>query len=206
VESRRWLGAGGQAADSGASTSRTRTDRRGARGEKGDAHEIMRFSWSHLKKSIKSWAFPSSHMWQCCEPLIVQEIGGARRLNINMLRMLPASPQFREVVVRYLIVDACLHGTGIRDEYEGGYIKPSDMDLSAELMAQLENWLLAYEDEHYSGYDDPIIIDELDTKGRNLAHQIEAELGDVKVSYYSDAKLTFELELFWGRKGHGDRP
>ncbi len=35
--------------------------------------------------------------------------------------------------MRYLIVDASLHGTGIRDEYEGGYLTPASLGISSEL-------------------------------------------------------------------------
>ena len=32
--------------------------------------------------------------------------------------------------MKYLVIDAALSGTGIRDKYEGGYIDPDDLGLS----------------------------------------------------------------------------
>ena len=95
--------------------------------------------------------------------------------------------------MRYLVIDACLNGTGIRDEYEGGYISLNELDLSPEIVNSINRWLLCYENEHYNGYINDILINELDNDGRKIASQIKKELGDVKISYYSDAKLTKEI-------------
>ena len=94
--------------------------------------------------------------------------------------------------MKYLVIDACLSSTGIRDEYEGGCIDPLSLGLSCDVVESLKKWLLAYEDEHYSGYSNGSLINELDNEGREIAAKIKSELGDVKVSYYSDAKLTKE--------------
>jgi hypothetical protein len=95
--------------------------------------------------------------------------------------------------MRYLIVDACLNGTGIRDEVEGGYVSPQVLGLREEIVARIVSWLAEYEEEHYRGYSDFAKIDELDKKGREIASTIKIELNDVKLSYYSDAKLVNEL-------------
>lgn len=94
--------------------------------------------------------------------------------------------------MRYLVIDALLNGTGIRDEYDGGYLDPSTFNLSLEVTNALKKWLLAYENEHFNGYSNSDLIAELDAEGKKIASQIKSELGDVKISYYSDARLTKE--------------
>jgi len=92
----------------------------------------------------------------------------------------------------YLVIDACLNGSGIRDEYEGGYIDPATLGLSRDVIDRLKKWLSAYENEHYNGYSNSILIERLDNEGREIAVRVKRELGNVKISYYSDAKLTKE--------------
>jgi hypothetical protein len=94
--------------------------------------------------------------------------------------------------MRYLVIDALLNGTGIRDEYEGGYIDPKSLGISNELIDRLSKWLIAYEEEHYNNYSNIKIIDNLDCEGKAIALRIKNEVGDVKITYYSDARLTKE--------------
>ena len=89
--------------------------------------------------------------------------------------------------MRYLIIDAELNGTGIRDYYEGGYINPIDLHLSLKIIQQLSDWLSKYENEHYYGYKNNDIINKLDNEGIEIALKIKNELSDVKIAYYSDA-------------------
>jgi hypothetical protein len=89
--------------------------------------------------------------------------------------------------MKYLIVDAL--GTGIRDEYSGEYISPKSIDLSDQLIQEINNWLTIYTEEMYKGYKDLVLIEKLDEKGREIALNIKNELQDVKVSYFSDAKM-----------------
>jgi len=96
-------------------------------------------------------------------------------------------------IMKYLVVDGCLHGTGIRDYYEGGYINPKELNLSYNLIKQLEIWLGKYEDEHYNGYSDNNNISSLDLEGKELAIKIKNELKNIKVAYYSDARLIKEI-------------
>ncbi len=91
--------------------------------------------------------------------------------------------------MKYIIIDAVLIGTGIRDEYEGGYISPESLGISLVIRKRLKEWLAKYANEHFSGYSNEILIDELDNEGIEIASRIEDELIDVKVSYYSDARL-----------------
>lgn len=95
--------------------------------------------------------------------------------------------------MRYLVIDAMLNSTGIRDAYNTGDIKPESLNLSNALIEQLNNWLLQYRVEFYAGYTNTEVIDELDSKGKELALMIKKELGEVKVEYFSDAKLTREV-------------
>lgn len=95
--------------------------------------------------------------------------------------------------MKYLIVDAALSGTGIRDKYEGGYLEPEDLGLSQALINHLRDWLLRYENEHYFGYANSSLIDKLDLEGIEIALMIKNEITDVKIEYYSDAKLSRTL-------------
>jgi hypothetical protein len=94
--------------------------------------------------------------------------------------------------MRYLVIDASLNGTGIRDKYEGGYISAKGLGLSPEIVDRLNNWLSKYESEHYNGFEDERIIDELDREGKEIASVIKSELPEVKLEYFSDARLITE--------------
>ncbi|UOG43612.1 hypothetical protein [Leptospira noguchii] len=91
--------------------------------------------------------------------------------------------------MQYLVIDASLNGTGIRDEYEGNYIDPSSLGINSDLLDRINSWLLKYEAEHYKGYMNNSLIEELDNEGKELAIQIKKELKNVKIAYYSDAKM-----------------
>ena len=95
--------------------------------------------------------------------------------------------------MRYLIIDATLNGTGIRDQHAGGYIKPEDLQLSSETTKRLKDWLLKYENEHYNGYENKKLVDELDTEGKELAQIIKQELAPIKMEYFSDALMKKEV-------------
>jgi hypothetical protein len=95
--------------------------------------------------------------------------------------------------MRYLVIDASLSGTGIRDKYEGGYLAPEDLGLSSNTIQSLNVWLSKYENEHYNGFTNDSIIDELDREGREIALLIRSELSEVKLEYFSDARMTNEL-------------
>jgi len=95
--------------------------------------------------------------------------------------------------MKYLIIDAALSGTGIRDKYAGGYIAPNDLGLSFAIKQRLNEWLSKYENEHYNGYTNDKIINELDQEGKEIALMIKNELSEVKIEYFSDALLTGEI-------------
>ena len=95
--------------------------------------------------------------------------------------------------MKYIVIDAGLNGTGIRDKYEGGFIAPEDLGLSSEVKQRLNEWLSKYEDEHYNGFTDDRIISELDLEGKEIALMIKQELPEVKIDYFSEARLTNEI-------------
>lgn len=94
--------------------------------------------------------------------------------------------------MRYLVIDAALHGTGIRNYYEGGYVKPEQLGISFKLIEKINSWLAIYENEHFNGFSDNEVIENLDKEGKEIARQIKSELVDAKIEYYSAARLVKE--------------
>lgn len=95
--------------------------------------------------------------------------------------------------MRYIVIDASLRGTGIRDKYEGGYIRPEDLSLKTETVMRLNKWLSMYEEEHYNGFANNTLVNKLDQEGKEIALIIKNELIGVKVEYFSDARMTSEI-------------
>jgi len=96
--------------------------------------------------------------------------------------------------MKYLIIDACFGGTGIRDKYEGGYIDSALLGLSANFTNRLSNWIKKYNNEFFNGYNNSNFIAELDKEGKEIAIQLKSELSnEIKVEYYSDARLVSEM-------------
>ena len=95
--------------------------------------------------------------------------------------------------MKYIIIDALLNGTGIRDKYKGEYIDPCSLGLSNAIIIRLNDWLSDYWEEHYNGYIDGTFIDTLDQEGRRIAISIQKELPEMKVEYFSDARMTSEM-------------
>lgn len=96
--------------------------------------------------------------------------------------------------MREIIIDGMLHGSGIRDKYEGGYISPQDIGLPDEIILKLNHWLLEYEEEHYNRFSNKKRIKKLDSDGIEIARLIKDRLIDTKVFYYSNAELK-QLEI-----------
>lgn len=94
--------------------------------------------------------------------------------------------------MRYLVVDAALHGTGVRDYYAGGYVGLDSLELNDELIKEINEWLLKYENEHYNSFKNTVLIEQLDKEGKEIASILKNQLDEVKVDYYSAAKLTKE--------------
>ena len=91
--------------------------------------------------------------------------------------------------MKYLLIDAALHGTGIRDYYEGGYIDPDTLGLNDEIIEKINKWLLKYENEHYDSFENLSTINTLDNEGMEIAGIIKKQLPEAKIDYYSAAKL-----------------
>ncbi|MBW8360992.1 MAG: hypothetical protein K0M56_02255 [Kaistella sp.] len=95
--------------------------------------------------------------------------------------------------MKYLVIDAFLNGTGIRDKYNGGFIDPKELGLSSNIITRIEKWLINYENEHYDGYANEQNISSLDQEGKEIALLIRKELAEVKIEYFSDARMISEL-------------
>jgi hypothetical protein len=95
--------------------------------------------------------------------------------------------------MKYLVIDASLSGTGIRDKYQGGYLTPEELGLRSTTIQSLNTWLAKYENEHFNGFTDNNIIDDLDREGKEIALIIKRELSEVKVEYFSDARMSNEI-------------
>ncbi|MGN6437500.1 MAG: hypothetical protein ACTHMM_13250 [Agriterribacter sp.] len=93
----------------------------------------------------------------------------------------------------YLVIDAALSGTGIRNKYEGGYINPQDLGLSLSIKQRLKEWVTKYANEHYNGFTNEKLIKELDQEGREISIVIKNELSEAKIEYFSNAKMTNEM-------------
>jgi len=87
----------------------------------------------------------------------------------------------------YLVVDGTLNGTGIRDLYNGGYIKHSELGISKKLSTKINLWLKKYENATYAGFRDAIIVTNLDIEGIEIVETLKKELPKSKIQYYSDA-------------------
>jgi hypothetical protein len=95
-----------------------------------------------------------------------------------------------EATVKYLTIDAALHGTGIRDYYNTIFINPGDLNLSDATVKRINEWLLKYENEFYKGYVNDDVIKEFDAEGIKIALTIKNELVEAKIEYLSDARMT----------------
>ena len=94
---------------------------------------------------------------------------------------------------RYLVVDGCLSGTGIRDAVEGGYLTASAVGISECLSDEISAWQQRYELAHFQAYIDSAEVDKLDTEGLALREKLSLELAEAKVQYFSSAKMR----LLW---------
>ncbi len=93
-------------------------------------------------------------------------------------------------MTKLLLIDGMLNGTGIRDQLNGGYIEPESLGITPTLIKKLQDWHLKYQEEFYNGYSNTLIVDKLDELGRDISNEIQKELTEFKVSYFSDAKMS----------------
>lgn len=90
---------------------------------------------------------------------------------------------------RYLTVDGMLSGTGIRDSVAGGYISPRELGISVDLIDQIEQWLLRYEQAHYCQFNDKEESERLDREGLEICKRLQDQLPQSKIEYFSDAEM-----------------
>ena len=93
--------------------------------------------------------------------------------------------------MNHLIVDGMLSGSGIRDKINGGYLVPSDLGLSAHLCSCISAWLNEYEEAHYLQFEDRITVERLDAKGLRIARNVQTELPNSCVHYFSHADMKY---------------
>jgi hypothetical protein len=91
--------------------------------------------------------------------------------------------------MKHLIIDAALHGSGIRDYYLGGYVDIDTLGLNDDIKRRINVWLLKYENEHYDSFQNLDTVNVLDDEGIEIARNVKSQLSDVKVDYYSAANL-----------------
>ncbi len=92
-------------------------------------------------------------------------------------------------IMRYLVLDGMLGGTGAREKYESGYLNLQSLLLSESLIMDIQEWQSEYEQAKYSGYSDGAVINNLDERGLELAALLKKEMSEIKVEYYSDGIL-----------------
>lgn len=90
---------------------------------------------------------------------------------------------------RYLVIDGCLSGTGVRDAVEGGYLTASDIGISSDLSNGISTWQQRYEMAHFRACTDLAEVDKLDAEGLALRQKLSVELAQAKVQYFSSAKM-----------------
>lgn len=88
-----------------------------------------------------------------------------------------------------LLIDAMMSGTGIRDAINGGYLELGELGLSDRLAREIRDWQANYKAVHFEGHP-PERVAALDEAGLALMAEVQAELPDKKVGYYSDGLLT----------------
>ena len=100
---------------------------------------------------------------------------------------------------RYLTLDGEVHGTGLRDQYEG-FIELEAVPISSDLRIKIREWANAYHQIVGKRIEqDNSRIGDLDIKGLILMKALSEELGsDYKLRYFSDLKTK---ELMLGEKG-----
>ena len=92
--------------------------------------------------------------------------------------------------MRYLVVDGMFSGTGIRDAVGGGYLTADEIGISKSLSDKIVLWLSEYETEHYNSYSNTENVSRLDSIGISIAKQLQLELPESKIEYYSAANCV----------------
>lgn len=91
-------------------------------------------------------------------------------------------------VMKYLVVDGMMSGTGLRDGVDGGYLELECCGLSDALVERMRHWLRDYEEAHFDQYGAEDVVARLDKEGLSIRDAVSNELPTAKVQYYSSAK------------------
>ena len=91
--------------------------------------------------------------------------------------------------MRYLIVDAMLSGTGVRDAISGGYVELAKLGLSQDFVEVIATWLARYETVHYQQFNDSREVKALDDIGLELCDRLARELPADKIGYFYAARM-----------------
>ena len=75
--------------------------------------------------------------------------------------------------MKYLIIDASLSGTGVRDPINGGYMDLCQLDLGVKITEEIKDWLKNYQQEHFQGFKNQKNIEVLDNQGIVIAKKIK---------------------------------
>jgi len=93
----------------------------------------------------------------------------------------------------YLVVDGMLSGTGVRDAVEGGWLAVTALGVSVSLGDEISAWQQRYELAHFRTHRDSNEVDRLDADGLVLRQKLAEELSQVKVQYFSSAKMLLVI-------------
>ena len=90
----------------------------------------------------------------------------------------------------YLVLDGMVSGTGVRDAFEGGYLRLTSLGISANLQERISTWFSEYQALHFTGFSNTEEVARLDAEGVAMVRQILAELPGSKVEYFSAARMV----------------
>lgn len=98
--------------------------------------------------------------------------------------------------MRYLTIAAEYTASCLRDDFEGT-VEPKELNLPEPLCSDLRTWnddyraIIPMDMEERVAPGTAARIDELDKAGRELAARVREALGEAKVRYYSEGRLTY---------------
>ncbi|GGN10663.1 hypothetical protein GCM10010967_53200 [Dyadobacter beijingensis] len=93
--------------------------------------------------------------------------------------------------MKYLIVDASFNGTGIRDQYNGGYLHVTQLQLTTDFIDSIKSWLARYDIKRRQGFNDSSEIDRIDAEGKENCRKIKSELVDAEAP-----DGTWQVEIY----------
>lgn len=94
------------------------------------------------------------------------------------------------MILKSIVLDGMLSGTGVRDAERGGYIELNNLDITDELKTIILSWLARYESAHYYQFKDVSNNELLDKDGLRIAARLRRELTTTDVSYFSNANMS----------------